>query len=611
MPEKAGILATLLLAATLCRAQSPDVSVTSSGVFFCGASSTSLTYTDTMNCCFNLLFQYDPADGFYNGIEIDIIPTEPLFSTVQFDLTEGWLHSTPEPARRLRWDRPSGALPSGEQTLAQLCIDNWNSSEPVRIAINWLNNGQLRCSDTLEVFCSHCLHIIPDTIICREDSTFLYSFDIQNRSGFTINSLRVQEAPGTDYLIEQSLPLPFPLAPGEYATGLSLQLRASASELDELCFELTPSRTTSVGINLDCCTAEHCVSIPVCDRCCTDYDDFQADVSAGFSANVDCSTGRITAWSDLLSDCDRVFWTARSITQTASTGGVLDGDMSFNYFFPFSGAYIVCMEVTRRNADGMACYASGSTLKLCDTVTVDCPCFDSMNLQPDFPCALGQPANIELNLVCGCDSMTYINACAAMNWAGLEYWTPGLCPPMLMDVIELMVSAGNPGALLTWTSEIVQTGQTDFYRNFIVQRRLNSGPWATLGLTNGNTFTYADPGPLSGQYQYRIVGVGQTGKAVFSNIGLWVVGLSEIRTTSLLRIWPNPAFEQLFLDNPFPGNNLLRVFSSDGKLTHSQEVFGERSRVVIEVAEWPPGLYWVQLEINPSSLGYAKVLIMR
>ncbi|MBP8239357.1 MAG: T9SS type A sorting domain-containing protein [Saprospiraceae bacterium] len=611
MPGKAGILATLLLAATLCRAQSPDVSVTSSGVFFCGASSTSLTYTDTMNCCFNLLFQYDPADGFYNGIEIDIIPTEPLFSTVQFDLTEGWLHSTPEPARRLRWDRPSGALPNGEQTLAQLCIDNWNSSEPVRIAINWLNNGQLRCSDTLEVFCSHCLNIIPDTIICREDSTFLYSFDIQNRSGFTINSLRVQEAPGTDYIAEQSLPLPFPLAPGEYAMGLSLQLRATASELDELCFELTPSRTSAGGLNLDCCTVEHCVLIPQCDRCCTDYEDFQADVAAGFSANVDCSTGRITAWNDLLSDCDRVFWTARSITQTASTGGVLDGDMSFNYFFPFSGAYIVCMEVTRRNADGMACYASGSTLKLCDTVTVDCPCFDGLNLLPDFPCTLGQPANIELNLVCGCDSMTYINACAALNWAGLEYWTPGVCPPMLIDVIELMVSAGNPGALLTWTSEIVQTGQTDFYRNFIVQRRLNSGPWATLGLTNGNTFTYTDPGPLSGQYQYRIVGVGQTGKAVFSNIGLWVVGAHESGEESQLSVWPNPASAQVLIKNSLSGKSNLKVYAADGKTVLVQEISGAGYLNAIEVSEWPPGLYWFQLHTETGSRFNAKVLIMR
>ncbi|HRD81646.1 MAG TPA: hypothetical protein PLL53_12860 [Saprospiraceae bacterium] len=587
------------------------MSATSYGISFCGASSTSFTYTGTMQCCFNLLFQYDPADGFYNGIEVDIIPAEPLFSTVQFDLADGWLHSSPEPSRRLRWDRPSGALPSGEQTLAQLCIDNWNSSEPVRIAVNWLNNGQLRCSDTLEVFCSNCLHIIPDTIICRDDSTFLYSFDIQNRSGFTINSLRVQEAPGTDYIIEHSLPLSLPLAPGAYVAGLSLQLRGTASEWEELCFELTPSRTTAGGLHLDCCTAEHCVPIPVCDRCCTDYSDFQADVNAGFSSSVDCGTGRITAWSDLLSDCDRVFWTARNITQTASTGGVLDGDMAFNYFFPFSGAYIVCMEVTRRNADGMACYVSGSTLKLCDTITVDCPCFDSLNLLPDFPCALGQPANIELNLVCGCDSMTYINACAAMNWAGLEYWTPGFCPPMLIDVIELMVSAGNPGALLNWTSEIVQMGQTDFYRNFIVQRRLNNGPWVTIGLRDGNTFTFTDPGPLSGQYQYRIVGVGQTGKAVFSNIGLWVVGLWEINTASLLRVWPNPAFSQLFLENPFPDNNLLRVFSADGKLTHCQEISGERSRVVIEVTEWPPGLYWIQLEINPGIQRYAKVLIMR
>ncbi|MBX2926228.1 MAG: T9SS type A sorting domain-containing protein [Saprospiraceae bacterium] len=611
MPPKYGILAALLTAAVLCRAQAPGSEGLLFDTSFCGASAASITYTDSMSCCFSLHFQYDPADGFYNGIELGIVQAEPSFSTVQFPLSDGWLYTSPEPSRRLRWTRPSGPLPPGERRLADFCIDNWNSSEPVRLAVNWLNNGQLQCSDTLELYCSNCLQVIPDTVVCRDDSTYLYTFNIQNRTGFTVNSLRIREAPGNDYIVEQSVLLPVALAPGETLNGLSLTLRPSAASLADMCFELTPSRTAANGLNLDCCTVVHCVAIPDCERCCTDYEDFEADVAAGFRTEIDCNEGRLTAWSENLNVCDRVLWTVRNVNATATLGAVLGGHEAFNYFFPFNGAYLICMEVTRNNADGMACYASGSTLKLCDTVLVDCICFDSLNLNLEFPCALGQPANIELNVVCGCDSMTYINACAAMNWAGLDFWTPGACPPMLIDVIELMVSYAAPNGLLNWNSQAVQMGQTDFYRSFIVQRRINGGPWATLAVVGNTTFNYIDVPPPSGQHEYRIVGVTWQGKVVFSNIGMILVSTGEPGMGMAMRIWPNPASTAVFLEIPDRASFRLQIYAADGRLVKTQRIEPAELTVQVDVSEWPPGLYFFQIQRHDGPQRITKILIMR
>lgn len=48
-------------------------------------------------------------------------------------------------------------------------------------------------------------------------------------------------------------------------------------------------------------------------------------------------------------------------------------------------------------------------------------CIDSTQINPDIMCTA------DYNPVCGCNDITYSNACIAENWFGVTSWTPGEC----------------------------------------------------------------------------------------------------------------------------------------------------------------------------------------
>ncbi len=71
---------------------------------------------------------------------------------------------------------------------------------------------------------------------------------------------------------------------------------------------------------------------------------------------------------------------------------------------------------------GLYCFAAAAT---CDRSTsAGQPCIDEALIDPDRVCTM------EYEPVCGCDSVTYSNACEARK-AGVTRWTEGPCasPP--------------------------------------------------------------------------------------------------------------------------------------------------------------------------------------
>lgn len=548
-------------------------------------STAQLSAADSVTCCYTLSFNYDPADGFYNGVEVSLVPPEASFSAIHFNLAGGWLHTIPVPGRRLRWNRPSGALPTGGYELFDFCIDEWQSNEPIRMAVNWLDNNAVVGTDTLSFACWNCAGIEADSVSCQPDSSLLYTFQFTNLTGFIVHRLRIREAPGNDFIAEEFIPLNPPLQPGQNIGNVTLHLSAALNGASEYCFELTPSRLLNGSIALDCCTVSHCVDIPECDRCCTDYEDFVAEVNQGFSVDFNCEADAVTFFAEQLNDCDEVFWRVRSINGGPTVGGVLEGDIPFTYTFNSNGAYRVCMRVTRKDLDGAACYAPDlATIELCDTIVFDCPCVDSTQINWDHEC----PTTV--NLVCGCDSMTYINSCAAINWAGLELWAPGACtfPMPPLDTITLTATNGpGGGAQLDWT-----TGGQVTYRYFLIRRKTPVSNYISVGLTQGNVLTYLDPSPQQGIfYQYQIIGVTEPGKPVFSNEDDYVVvSTNQVNRSNLIAPWPNPASDIAYMQFSESVSGELQVAGISGNLVTSKWIHNEQT-ITLSASEWPPGVY--------------------
>ncbi len=96
------------------------------------------------------------------------------------------------------------------------------------------------------------------------------------------------------------------------------------------------------------------------------------------------------------------------------------GDGTHSYFknpvhmYSASGTYVVCLTISNN---------AGCQDTFCDTIAVGTSnvCIDSSIIDTTVACPMVYMP------VCGCDSVTYNNACEAYNWHGVTTWTPGPC----------------------------------------------------------------------------------------------------------------------------------------------------------------------------------------
>ena len=559
-----------------------------------------LSESDSLSCCYSLAYDYDPAGGLATAIEVQLLTPEATYSAIQYPLNSGWAYQSFEQGRRLRWQH-TGGLPAGAQPLFDFCLETPQTGLPTEIAVNWLVGGETRCSDTLRLACYQCLAPQNESLVCLADGGYAYTFGLANLTDFTIHRLHLSEPTGQDFIIEELLNLPGPWLPGDSIGGFSLTLRPEAEELETLCFEITASRLLGESSALDCCTFTRCLELPLCDRCCTPFEEFEADVNGGFTVSANCETGFLTAVYERWGACDRVFWNLRNLDTGTGIGGIVNNS-TISFAFLDETPYQLCMRVERLDAGGINCYGS-TTLTLCETLFFDCPdppCIDSTLIDWAFDCLP------KLELVCGCDSMTYINDCAARNWSGVLNWADGPCGEPPVDSIILELVAFGPGqALLEWTS----LGNIDF-RFFLVQHRLPGGNWVTIGQVDGNTFNFEDLDPADGQSEYRIVGVTWPGKPVFSNVvEIFITGSRNVEEAEKGRLWPNPARHTAYLQLPWAGPTEIAVYDTRGRRIAQWKLPGTSNNpITLPVEGWPAGLYFLKAK-TPGGEAWAGKLL--
>lgn len=119
----------------------------------------------------------------------------------------------------------------------------------------------------------------------------------------------------------------------------------------------------------------------------------------------------------------------------------------------------------------------------------DLVCIDSQFIDPDFPCSS------MFDPVCGCDAITYTNACQATNWAGVLNYVGGPCTTGTNTLAEAFMRVYPQPASAQLTVVLDTFEQHHFTLYSIAGKRVLEGT------TNGSSTVLALPSSMaSGTY---------------------------------------------------------------------------------------------------------------
>ncbi|MEM6398304.1 MAG: T9SS type A sorting domain-containing protein [Bacteroidota bacterium] len=354
-------------------------------LFLLGANKTSaqtrLTANpDINNCCYTFDYTLLPTDQPINKLEIRL-PSNSQWVSYQIDLADGWriFPLSGENGFEIFYvDQNNSILnfPSEAQDFLSACFETDLFTEDIVLSTLWSGPGTPQ-RETLVLSCGQCVLLQNIETVCQDSGGYEISFRFVNNSVYPMDEVRISEFESNGLLSSTSFSLAETVNPGDTSSVISLSLSEAAEDFSEFCFYLTGSRSEG-ELRLDCCTAIRCIELPVCDRCCTDFESFEMDASQGFdfeyageSSDEGCINPSLQISARALNDCDIVTYSLIDLNGPGIALSVPAIGKDTVQFEPDPGEYEICMRVRSENFIGENCFLENE-LEICDTLFLEC-----------------------------------------------------------------------------------------------------------------------------------------------------------------------------------------------------------------------------------------------
>ncbi|MCB0611148.1 MAG: T9SS type A sorting domain-containing protein, partial [Lewinella sp.] len=550
----------------------------------CQVEVTATAIDSDEGCCYDITVTNDYCDNFFTVLVTEILTPGVVFSSYNggstWDVTEDNLN------HRLSWAPAGGGnIPTGTFGDMTICLGGIMSQtqKPQYVAFHWMSvnaagEEYIACSDTLEFNCEGCVIVSEENIVCNEDGTYSYSMTVTNNSNpahFVSNV--VLEVYSTTIAFTPNV---FNVAlNGGQSAPIGPITITGGNPGDVVWFKTLILDTDGWCCHLDSLS----ITLPDCGGCaCPPFEEYVQNVNAGFTFAEDCPEVNFTAVAG--TECDLVEWEFLLPGQPPVTVQG-KGDETVSFTFPGAGGYGVCMTLIPINEDGKRCF--DEAIRYCEDIIVTCgqnvDCIDQNQIDLTVVC----PAVFDP--VCGCDGVTYSNACAAENWGGVTSWTSGPCPQGPND-------PNNPNVInLPNLDETAQEIRPNLHVDLTGKHRIRfaglmrsnaDGVWEAIDIENAD-FDGSDvklnlegTDPVQGQYEVW---------ATDAKGRLYRTPYTAGPRPLSLNLYPNPVRDELTLRFGSEGRYSVELYNANGSrmLTRSFDGFN----ATLSVDQLPDGVY--------------------
>jgi|GEM_PF-1388104 len=224
------------------------------------------------DCCYSISLTNNSSMEF-SHVEFELV-SGGMFSTFSTSAT-GWGFTNAWPNNLIKLRK----FPPFTQTIGQgtfsdvldMCIRDYTSPNQV-VAVRWMKNGEIVCTDTLMFECTSldlqidsCSQANNGTLICLPNGTFLYKFRVQNNSSIMSTGYGIYPTtPGVTF--SKTLFENINIMPGQVSPLDSIIISGIGGG-EELCFQTAIFNTVVPGESVYnfCCHSEiFCITTPDC-----------------------------------------------------------------------------------------------------------------------------------------------------------------------------------------------------------------------------------------------------------------------------------------------------------------------------------------------------------